>query len=174
MSALDEALQTLDALRGELARETGALHAQHRERLVCRRGCSACCVDEISVFEIEAEAIRRAAPDLLASGKANAPGACAFLDADGACRVYEARPYVCRTQGLPLRWIDFEASEPRELRDICELNETGPPIEELDADACWELGPYEARLATLQASLDGGALRRVPLRSLFARAADPA
>ena len=32
-------------------------------------------------------------------------GACAFLDGEGGCRVYPDRPYVCRTQGLPLRWI---------------------------------------------------------------------
>jgi hypothetical protein len=29
---------------------------------------------------------------------------CAMLEADGRCAVYEHRPLVCRTQGLPLRY----------------------------------------------------------------------
>jgi Fe-S-cluster containining protein len=30
------------------------------------------------------------------------PGMCAFLDVDGACSIYEARPVLCRTHGLAL------------------------------------------------------------------------
>ncbi len=70
---------------------------------------------------------------------------------------------MCRTQGLPLRWFE----EQIEFRDICPLNEEGSPIEKLMADECWEIGPFEARLASMQANLDGGALQRVPLRELF-------
>lgn len=168
--ASDAAQRELAELRREVDAESARLAARHADRLQCRRGCSACCIDGISVFEVEAEAIRRASPALLAEGQPHAEGACAFLDSEGACRVYEARPYVCRTQGLPLRWIDFgtdDDAQAVELRDICELNEGGAPLESLDADACWELGPVEARLATLQASLDGSELRRVALRSLF-------
>ncbi|HMV68287.1 MAG TPA: YkgJ family cysteine cluster protein, partial [Myxococcota bacterium] len=82
------------------------LAARHGDRLACRRGCHGCCRDGLTVFEVEADRIRALHPDLLRDGApAPAPG-CAFLDADGACRVYDARPYVCRTQGLPLRWAD--------------------------------------------------------------------
>jgi len=148
--------------------QAGALHARHAARLQCRRGCSACCVDDIRVFEVEAERIRARAAAVLREAP-HPPGACAFLDAAGACRIYEQRPYVCRTQGLPLRWLDFDApADPVERRDICPLNEAGPPIEALPEDACWELGPIEARLAALQARRSGGALPRVRLRGLFA------
>jgi hypothetical protein len=124
-------------------------------------------VDEITVFAVEAQRIRTRAPQVLREAP-HPPGACAFLDAAGACRIYEHRPYVCRTQGLPLRWIDFDApAGPVEHRDICPLNEAGPPLESLPEDACWELGPWEARLATLQAGRAGGALPRVRLRELF-------
>lgn len=143
----------------------GALHARHAARLRCRRGCSACCVDDLSVFEVEAARLRARAAQVLREAP-HPPGACAFLDAAGACRVYAHRPYVCRTQGLPLRWLEPEAAVER--RDICPLNEAGEPLESLAAGACWELGPVEARLAALQAARSGGALPRVRLRDLFA------
>lgn len=155
----------LRALHDEVDARVAVLQRRHAARLHCRRGCTGCCTDGLTVFEIEANRIRAHHAALLAEGKPGPPGACAFLDADGACRVYADRPYVCRTQGLPLRWIDHELQA--EYRDICELNEQGSPLESMDADACWLLGPYEARLAQLQADACGGDPRRVALRSLF-------
>ena len=164
------ALAGLVELREQLDAEAGALHRLHAGRLRCGRGCSSCCVDDISVFEIEARLIRERHAELLASGEPHPEGACAFLDAEGACRVYPDRPYVCRTQGLPLRWLDEgPEGETVELRDICELNDRGEPLEELPAQQCWTLGPVEARLAALQAQSqpEGGEPRRVRLRDLF-------
>lgn len=166
----DAAQQRLRDLHDEVDARAAAVARRHAGRLRCGRGCSACCQDELTVFEVEAERIRRAHADLLVSGEPHARGACAFLDAQGACRVYAERPYVCRTQGLPLRWLEEDAAgEVVEQRDICPLNEAGPPLASLPEPDCWTLGPTEARLAALQSSLDGGALRRVPLRSLFRR-----
>ncbi len=120
------------------------------------------------MFEVEALRIRRAHPQLLRSGRPHPAGACAFLDLDGSCRVYAERPYVCRTQGLPLRW---QAEEPdgtsHEQRDICELNLAGPAIPSLPKEQCWTLGPIEDRLGRIQEAWDGGEGRRVALRSLF-------
>lgn len=142
--------------------------AAHGPRLRCRSGCSACCSDGLSVFAIEAALIERHHRELLVRGAPGGEGACAFLDDDGACRIYAQRPYVCRTQGLPLRWLEEEDGEPVEVRDVCPLNvEGGPPLEELTAEACWTLGPFEERLGARQAAVDGGAGHRVPLRSLF-------
>jgi len=145
------------------------LEAKHIARLRCGSGCSDCCVDGVSVFEIEADRIRRHCGDLLRAGRAGPEGACAFLDSEGACRAYAHRPYVCRTQGLPLRWIEeIEPGEVAELRDICPLNDAGdPPLEALPKERCWTIGPCEERLAALQAAADGGEMRRVELRALF-------
>ena len=163
----------VEDLHAEIDRQAGTLNVLHAERLQCRRGCADCCVDDLTVFEAEAATIQRHYPDLLAHGQPHPAGACAFLDAQGACRVYDRRPYVCRTQGLPLRWIDeLEDGTPAEFRDICPLNEAGHPVETLPADACWTLGPTEVKLAGLQHSKDGGQGRRVALRALFARCGD--
>lgn len=169
--------EALLSLHADVERAARRLHVLHAERLQCGRGCSACCLDGLSVFTVEAARIRRHHPALLLTGVPHPDGACAFLDADGACRIYDDRPYVCRTQGLPLRWLEeqdppedsTDALEVHELRDICAENEAGTPLEELPADACWTLGPVEERLAELQlASGTPGSPARVRLRSLFA------
>jgi hypothetical protein len=154
----------------ETDRAVRRLERRHRGRLQCGCGCHDCCVDGVTVFEIEALRIRNAHEALLRDGDPHPEGKCAFLNPDGACRIYEDRPYVCRTQGLPLRWVeDAPDGSPVEHRDICPLNDAGTPITELDPGDCWLLGPVEGRIAELQSRLDGGEMRRVPLRSLFAR-----
>ena len=163
--------ERLHAVVDELA-ETVA--SRNPGRLSCRAGCSGCCVDDLTVFAVEAEVLRTRHPDLFTEEEPHPTGACALLDAEGRCRAYGARPYVCRTQGLPLRWLE-EALEDGErvvyeARDICPLNAEGPPLEALDAEACWDVGPFEARLRAVQAAVEGSdAPRRVSLRSLFAK-----
>jgi uncharacterized protein len=162
---------TIAALRADVARETRRLHVLHAARLQCRRGCPSCCVDGLTVFEVEAQGIRDHHAELLAKGTPHAEGACAFLDERGACRIYGERPYVCRTQGLPLRWIEERDGNAVELRDICPLNEAGELIQEMRADACWSIGPVEERLALLQLA-DGAASPRIRLRDLFLTASN--
>lgn len=158
------------ALHEAVNHRAGPIASAHADRLACRRGCSSCCQDDLTVYEVEALRIEAEFSGLLAAGVAGPKGACAFLDEAGACRIYTARPYVCRTQGLPIRWLEeAEDWEFVEQRDICPLNADGTPIEELPEDAVWEIGPVEDRLAYAQEALDGGALRRVALRSLFRR-----
>lgn len=160
----------LDGLYRDLAPEVARLETLHGERLRCARGCADCCVDGITVFAIEAERIRRRHGGLLRDGSPHPPGACAFLSEDRSCRIYDDRPYVCRTQGLPLRWIDAELEgETVELRDICPLNDNGTDLTAIDADRCFFLGPFEERLASLQSGRGGGEGDRVALRDLFRR-----
>lgn len=139
----------------------------HAERLNCKKGCAACCVDEITVFEIEAENIKKNHAELLENEQPHDAGKCAFLDDADACRIYENRPYICRTQGLPFRWFDDFEDELVELRDICPLNDAGEPIENLDAEKCWTIGEFEAKLAELQKESGKGELKRIALRDLF-------
>ena len=154
------------SLHREIDLIAGGVAGQHN--LLCRRGCSSCCVDDLTVFEVEADRIRDTFPELLEAGQPGPAGACAFLDIDGACRIYEARPYVCRTQGLPLRWFEEDdEDEVVEFRDICPLNAEEVAPETLDDEACWTIGPFEERLAALQEEADGGAMLRTPLRALF-------
>ena len=171
MSEKERVFARLIGLHTAVDSRSHGLVQLHRERLKCERGCWGCCVDGLTVFEVEAERIRRTHPDLLARGRPHVEGACAFLDHQGACRIYEDRPYVCRTQGLPLRWLEGDGEvDAFELRDICPLNEIAKePVEDLPADSCWTIGPVEDRLGRLQEEWSDGTLRRIPLRSLFRR-----
>jgi hypothetical protein len=162
---------TIVALHADVTDETRRLHVLHAARLQCRKGCSSCCTDGLTVFEVEAEHIRGKHAELLATSAPHAEGACAFLDDHGACRIYAERPYVCRTQGLPLRWIEEREGGAVELRDICPLNDLGEHIEEMRADACWSIGPAEQRLGLLQLGAGAGS-RRTRLRDLFVTASN--
>ena len=146
----------LQQLHDEVDRRAAAVALGQAGKLACARGCSGCCVDGLTVFEVEADRIRRGAADLLATAAPHAPGRCAFLGSEGECRIYALRPYVCRTQGLPLRWIEDET----DYRDICELNDVA--VETLEPEECWTIGEFEERLARMQG--DG---KRVALRDLW-------
>jgi Fe-S-cluster containining protein len=179
MSPLPDAPEALDpagalpwirALHAAVDALAAPVATHHADRLACRRGCSGCCQDDLTVYEVEALRIQAEHGALLAEGTPGPAGACAFLDEDGGCRIYESRPYVCRTQGLPLRWLEEgEDWDFVERRDICPLNAEGPALETLEEQHCWSIGPVEDRLAFAQEALDGGALRRVALRGLFRR-----
>jgi len=173
----DTALEAVCALHAGVDDRALKLAARHAVRLRCGPGCADCCGDDLTVFEVEAERIRRRHDALLSEGVPHRRGACAFLDARGSCRIYPDRPYVCRTQGLPLRWLDrveVEAGsqevEVVERRDICPLNLEGPALEELGSEECWLLGPAEERLGAIEERFSGGERRRVALRLLFRKA----
>ncbi|NCQ34933.1 hypothetical protein GW813_07660 [bacterium] len=168
-----EYLEQLAAIHAATDTRAAALAARHAPHLVCRRGCCDCCQDGLTVLEIEAAWImphrdRWEDPD----AGPHPVGRCAFLDSDGACRIYRWRPFVCRTQGLPLRWLD-DAGSAEAGRSICPLNEAefvaaGRPLVDLDSAQLWTLGETEGRLASLQAEAAGEfAQVRITLRNLF-------
>jgi uncharacterized protein len=156
-------LSQLQTFYKTLEKETTRLEKTHAERLQCKKGCAACCVDDITIFSIEAENIKTKNKAFFAKESPHALGKCAFLDQNEGCRIYKTRPYVCRTQGLPLRWIQ----EKIEYRDICPLNENDEPVEEIPSQHCFTFENYEEQLAILQIKFDGGSLERTMLRDLF-------
>jgi Fe-S-cluster containining protein len=160
-------LEKLQEFYAEVDEQSAKLEKIHAERLNCKKGCSACCVDDISVFEIEAENIRKNHAELIENENPHKKGMCAFLDKNDACRIYENRPYVCRTQGLPFRWFDEFENELVEFRDICPLNDEGVLIENLAEEKCWTIGEFEAKLAELQKEFGTDELCRIKLRKLF-------
>jgi Fe-S-cluster containining protein len=168
LPSVSDALRDLLRLHDDVDRRVAPLTREHAQRLHCERGCHACCVDDLSVFEIEAARIRTGHAALLQSGTPHPPGRCAFLGDGLECRIYPDRPYVCRTQGLPLRWLEEDgAGGVRERRDICSLNVDGAPLEALRDEDCWWIGPTELELGALQGRIDHEQRRRIALRSLF-------
>ncbi len=130
------------------------------QNLQCGRGCSLCCYGlfeigsgDVPVIAEGLEAmhpmrrkkiIRRAvelqavnlrecsAEEKEAFFERTKSTPCPLLDENGACQMYEHRPLVCRTFGLPLR-------EGRKyIGDICELNFTSSTRDQRMA-AAWDL-----------------------------------
>lgn len=173
----DDPSNALSRLRADVDAEVRRLGDLHEAALHCRRGCHACCLDDLSVLEVEAQSIRRTIGQALRGAQAHPVGGCAFLDDEGACRIYPVRPHVCRTQGLPLRTfrevvsVDPDDFEVVEHRDVCPENRAGIDLSALEDDELLTLGPAELELQRIQASHQGGdrdePLRRVALRALF-------
>ena len=95
MSRLDELTAKID---GFFAR----VEARHGDDMQCQTGCSDCCHVRLSITAVEADAIRLhlASHPVVVN---DAPDRCAALDASGRCQIYEARPVVCRSHGVPIR-----------------------------------------------------------------------
>lgn len=90
-----------------------------------------------------------------------------MLDEEGGCRIYAVRPFVCRTQGLPLAWFEEDEDEFLvERRDICPENRAVGPLEDLPVAAVWQLGPAELELERRARDLPDAEVR-TPLRELF-------
>jgi Fe-S-cluster containining protein len=88
------------------------VEARHGDEVACRTGCADCCRARLTVTGVEARAIagevarwsieqRRA---LAAQVEArHGDPRCAALDDADRCTIYEARPIVCRSHGVPVR-----------------------------------------------------------------------
>lgn len=148
--------QYLIGVVDELAKRLSARYAAH---LTCRAGCSGCCHHHLSVFPVEAATLREAiqslppetqtclkqqAADVREREMRGLPVACPML-IDDKCAVYESRPLICRTQGLPLL---MEAEDGAQEVDFCPLNFTAPDaVNDLDEEHLVPLNALNLRLA---------------------------
>jgi len=76
---------------------------RYQRHLACRKGCDLCCQRKFSVSAVEAYSIAslfHRLPETLQRAVRKRKTSCTFL-VKGACSVYEARPVICRTFGLP-------------------------------------------------------------------------
>jgi Fe-S-cluster containining protein len=104
-----------------------AIAAALGEQMTCSEGCSSCCTS-ITVFPVEAAAMLEALEDLpdLHAEKIRRHIAehadderCPLL-LHHRCMLYEARPIICRTHGLPIIYT----TDGRRNSDCCPLNLT--------------------------------------------------
>ena len=130
--------------------------------LNCKPGCCHCCQDDLTMTPAEAAVIKKLFPQMVHE-KPHAKGACPFLDDRGLCRIYAARPYICRTHGLPLRWTSEQDDE---QRDICEINESCADILNLPLDSCWNSDTAEMQLSLINLCTFGD-YDRIRMRDLF-------
>jgi len=145
----------------ELAAKVDAFFARvasrHAADLRCAPGCDRCCHARLTVTTVEADAIAELVatlPDaergLLRALAERAPDPvaprCAALDDAGRCRIYAARPIVCRSHGVPIRM-----RSPRGLPvvDACALNFTAHGPAAADPDCVLDQTTLSATLLAI-------------------------
>ncbi|NOY90757.1 MAG: YkgJ family cysteine cluster protein [Deltaproteobacteria bacterium] len=152
MSAHEDAsLSEYLALRDKVDAFCAAATKASGDGLRCAPGCDGCCVPGLTLSPVEARVVEFAL-EALPEGRRGAlrerledAEGCVLLDAEGRCSVYQARPLVCRTQGLALVYphgvIPAQAIVHRDAqgRDVshCPLNfehQKPGPGATLDAD----------------------------------------
>jgi Fe-S-cluster containining protein len=145
------------------------IHSRHASAMKCALGCHSCCKPGLTVSRIEAENIRAflrgREEDFLAREKSARKDRCSFLDPDGACGIYEARPVVCRSHGAPIQFKDPESrgKDPARFRDVCDLNFKGLNLTELPATDFMNLDTVNTLLAVLNQGAYGKENSRTPL-----------
>jgi hypothetical protein len=121
-----------------------------KRQAVCRRGCTSCCtvVGNVDVVTLEGliirERIEGMSPDIRAGiekrltenkmrYEQRLQSDCAFLDPDGACMIYDVRPFSCRQlyslrkcdSGGPLIHRQAVGIAQSTVREIQRLDNTG-------------------------------------------------
>lgn len=171
------------AARTRIEEAADIIFERRRADIACRKGCASCCVEGLTVLSVEAAAIALHLEETGLSGMPSPPpGGCAFLDAEGACTIYEARPVLCRTHGVPIRLgaSDEQGRRPTSLRvlddaSVCELNfrERDAAREDvLDGERVAALLLVVEQRFRMQQGLPGPA-ERVPLHDLLDDASTP-
>lgn len=97
---------------------TESLSTLHNEHMQCRKGCDLCCMN-YRIFPVEYFAMQQALDQKPIDTQESKDGGCIFLK-DHACQIYEHRPFICRTHGLPLLYMNDDQWE----LSACELNFT--------------------------------------------------
>ena len=150
------------------------VEGNYPQGMQCKNGCSQCCYVSLSVFNIEAQlikdwftALKPSEKEVLkekwltpAQRKDNFFGepkeSCPFL-VNESCTIYEVRPIICRTQGLPLKFV----LEKEVAVDACPLNFEDT---ELELGDCLDLDKLNLILSSLQ--IQDRSSERISLKEL--------
>ncbi len=130
-------------LRTQVDQLTEQLASKHQKHMACKKGCDLCCMD-YDVFPIEFEAMKEALKDQAVDTQASIIGNCIFLK-DHVCQIYEHRPIICHTHGLPLLFMNNDQWE----LSACELNFTNFADEEFTPENTFPQDTFNSKLFML-------------------------
>lgn len=110
------------------------LKDRYGSQIACGPGCAGCCGQVLELLPVEFYHLQAAAGRMALSGPAPSAGACPVLH-DGLCRLYDCRPVICRTHGMPLLLEEGG----RQRVDCCPENFTGLALDRLPGDSLLHL-----------------------------------
>jgi len=140
------------------------VEARHPDDMECRTGCSDCCHVRLTITAAEAESIRALIASwsgaqravLGAISASDATDRCAALDGQGRCSIYEARPLVCRSHGVPVRMG-------KSLPVVCHRNFTRSGPAAADPDCILD----QQTVSAILLAVNDGDDRRIDLAALI-------
>lgn len=109
MKDYDELLKNYNQLVAKVDKLCSDIMLQSADEISCCKGCDSCC-RHFSIFWVEAVNLARAARQLPQQKLSALRRKVQFLEEkdvcplleDGACLLYDVRPIICRTHGLPI------------------------------------------------------------------------
>ena len=180
MKIPDSAFQEYRAVLAKVAAFTAPLWQKFENEINCEPGCAQCCTAGLTLLPVEAAFIETALRNGASSGSflgRMSPSHCPCLNSAGRCDIYEHRPMVCRTHGLPLKIADGDMKKaPGTLRVLgddtitCSLNfDSGkrpPAADVLDVAKVYQLlWVVNARFCADQGIPDPN--QRAPMSEIF-------
>ncbi len=172
MAECDDPLRNLSVLRYKLDTRSAEITLRRAAHFACRIGCDGCCQTERTVSDIEYAALEQAVADLPETSRLRLreqiqrretdDGPCGLL-MDGRCAVYEERPLICRSHGLPMVM--------EQQLSVCPLNFTEMDIADLPNEDLISVDTLTAILVAVNAlycqETGGDAARRRPVSQLL-------
>lgn len=134
-------------LLNEIQKQTIILEEMHREHMQCRNRCDLCCID-FSVFPIEFYFILNELKkkNFKPESDVNTENEiCVFLK-NSSCTIYQQRPIMCRTHGLPILYANDNGEW--EL-SACELNFTEFDFDDFTMENTLPQDKYNSKLFLL-------------------------
>ena len=151
---MNKSFEQYELLRTEIDNLSQKLEKEHTKQMVCKKGCDMCCMD-YSILSIEFHFIlnslkeSKLRPEIETQTK---KGGCIFLK-NHVCTIYNQRPIICRTHGLPLLFMndnnEWELS-------ACELNFTNYNFEEFTLDNTFQQDKFNSKLFLLNKEFVSG------------------
>jgi Fe-S-cluster containining protein len=114
---MDDLFAHYTQLLARLADFERKLRSRHAKDIHCGPGCAACCGQVLDLLPVEFHYLRAAAQAADLRRTAAAGTGCPLLSG-GTCRLYDYRPVICRTHGMPL----LIEAEGRRQADCCPEN----------------------------------------------------
>ncbi|SHE76513.1 Putative zinc-or iron-chelating domain-containing protein [Mariniphaga anaerophila] len=137
-------------LRKEIDNASDKLLKEHAGNMQCKKGCDLCCMD-YSILPLEFYSIldelktRNLNTEELPEEENMEEGDCVFLK-NHVCAIYESRPMICRTHGLPLLYTNDD--DEWEL-STCELNFTQFDFEKFTPENTYPQDKFNSELFLL-------------------------
>jgi len=116
----------------------------HESYMVCKKGCSSCCMN-FGMLPIEYYAIQHAL-GVHAFPQVSHDDSCKFLK-NGMCSIYAHRPFICRTQGLPIIHYNSHINAWNLL--VCELNFVDVDDNFFQQHRCLDMDVFNEKLSEL-------------------------